>query len=837
MAQQRKSVGLAAQSCSRNRHRLRSAPRTLATEPLEPRTLCSVDLSDGFYSPLPNVVEFQAVATPTISNLSATALAAVKKVTVKDDAPNAPTASAPLFTVASNGLGSRAGKLEVKGDRDAFRFSLSVGGRYQFDQIGSSLTDSYLRLYNSQGVMIGAADNGAGKLNSRIVRDLEAGSYYLVAGSKGDKLVGNYTLRVSRLALPNVAPTVSIAAATADPVVATTSTVLSVLGADDGGEANLRYTWAATTVPVGATAPTYSANGNNAAKNATVTFSAAGNYRLSVAIADAAGLTVTSYVDVNVDQTLTSVVVTPGNASVLSDGTKQFAAAARDQFNRSMGVQPEFVWSSTIGAINSSGLFTASSETGSGQVIATAGLFTGSANINVTTFVSPLSDFELSSLFGTLFVDQSIDRSDMIQLLRAAGSDNGVVDAVELADLRYLVSNAVTYAIPSYVAHLAGDVVNGNLANATYLGQTLGNLAAGGTATQLNMLVDKWFLGADHPVSSYAYQRFSGSLIVNGPAYDDSDQGYLGDCYFIAAMDAIAKSSPSAIQNMFADNGDETWTVRFFVNGVADYVSVDRYLPSSYSTSIYASVGGTYTNSGNELWMALAEKAYAQWNQTGNSGRNGTNTYSAIEGGWMQTVNQQVLGTASQTYWGLYDSDKQYLVAALGANKAVTYGTNSNPGNGMVGPHAYMVVSYNPGNDTFQLYNPWGSTHPGALTYAQLRASGQCFVVANASGTLPLSLLNGLRALTTMEQDSDAHIIDRFAQLEMRSSPFSSERSAPQAPDAVWSGTDEMEIGWSRIEGVDDNLARSVRDVACVEDSLFARFDELGELLESAVAS
>jgi hypothetical protein len=75
---------------------------------------------------------------------------------------------------------------------------------------------------------------------------------------------------------------------------------------------------------------------------------------------------------------------------------------------------------------------------------------------------------------------------------------------------------------------------------------------------------------ADYPVTSYAYQSFAGSLFVNGPAYDDSNQGYLGDCYFIAAMDAIADSLPAAIQNMFVENGDNTWTVRFYVYGADD---------------------------------------------------------------------------------------------------------------------------------------------------------------------------------------------------------------------------------------------------------------------------
>jgi hypothetical protein len=39
----------------------------------------------------------------------------------------------------------------------------------------------------------------------------------------------------------------------------------------------------------------------------------------------------------------------------------------------------------------------------------------------------------------------------------------------------------------------------------------------------------------------------------------------VGDCYFIAALGALADSSAAAIENMFIDNGDGTWTVRFYV--------------------------------------------------------------------------------------------------------------------------------------------------------------------------------------------------------------------------------------------------------------------------------
>ena len=43
---------------------------------------------------------------------------------------------------------------------------------------------------------------------------------------------------------------------------------------------------------------------------------------------------------------------------------------------------------------------------------------------------------------------------------------------------------------------------------------------------------------------------------------------------------------------------------------------------------------------------------------------------------------------------------------------AVTIGTVGNPGNGLVGDHAYAVVGYNATADTFILYNPWGMDQP-----------------------------------------------------------------------------------------------------------------------------
>jgi hypothetical protein len=187
----------------------------------------------------------------------------------------------------------------------------------------------------------------------------------------------------------NPAPTVATPASATPSPVTGIMTTLSVLGADAGGEATLKYTWVATTLPRVAAAPTFSANGTNAAKKTMATFSMAGIYGFTVTIADAAGLTTTSSVQVTVNQTLTSITVSPASVTVKTGGTQQFAATAKDQFGNALTTQPSFKWAATAGTITTGGLFTAPTTTGGITVTATSGSFKGSATVNVTTPLTP----------------------------------------------------------------------------------------------------------------------------------------------------------------------------------------------------------------------------------------------------------------------------------------------------------------------------------------------------------------------------------------------------------------------------------------------------------------
>ena len=176
-------------------------------------------------------------------------------------------------------------------------------------------------------------------------------------------------------------PTVATPAAASPTTVTTKTTTLSVLGAADGGEGGLTYTWASS----GPAAVSFSATGTNAAKSTVATFARAGSYTLTATIADGRGGSVTSAVAVTVNQRFTTVTVTPGTATVFAGGTQQFAALALDQFGVAMATQPTITWlASGGGVISSTGLFTAPAAGATSTVAASALTVTGRATVTTT---------------------------------------------------------------------------------------------------------------------------------------------------------------------------------------------------------------------------------------------------------------------------------------------------------------------------------------------------------------------------------------------------------------------------------------------------------------------
>src|SRR5207244_12783086 len=110
---------------------------------------------------------------------------------------------------------------------------------------------------------------------------------------------------------------------------------------DAGGEADPTATRAVTAGPTGAT---FGANGTNAAKASTATFTQAGTYTLQVTVTDQDGFSTTSQVTVDVQQSPTSVTVSPASATVDPNATQAFTATLYDQFGDVVAPQPAFAW-------------------------------------------------------------------------------------------------------------------------------------------------------------------------------------------------------------------------------------------------------------------------------------------------------------------------------------------------------------------------------------------------------------------------------------------------------------------------------------------------------------
>ncbi len=382
-----------------------------------------------------------------------------------------------------------------------------------------------------------------------------------------------------------------------------------------------------------------------------------------------------------------------------------------------------------------------------------------------------LLDSTLAAYVKNLNADGSINRADMIAILRKVQSEkDGVVDSTDLYDLRKIVTNAATLHMQNYVKVLATDIVYTNTANAHYKGATLGNLAVGNSNAKLGKLTDKWFYGADLPYTGgYRYATATGVLYSSaGPTHYSEMQGYLGDCYLIATLGSIADRSQTAIKRMFIGNGDGTWTVRFFYNGKADYVTVSRQLPvDGYGNFVFQGCGAKSSNSGNALWLGLLEKAYAQWNETGKT-LQGTynNSYKGIEGGWMGDVYRQALGSCTTYAMQTYTSNaKSSMIYDLRVGQAVTVATNTSTNfsnTGLYANHAYNVLSYNSTTGRFTLYNPWGSNQPKQLTWTQLATNAGWFS-ATTTASIPAGIaVNGSLAASFAELPAVATTVGTF---------------------------------------------------------------------------
>ena len=117
-----------------------------------------------------------------------------------DDYGNTPTTSGLL-----NIDNTTNGTLEENGDRDWFQVNLKSGGIYNFAVTGNSLSDPYLRLYDSDGQKLEQNDDHNGSLNSAIngYQASTTGKYFLGIGAYNDAGTGSYIVSANEVEANN----------------------------------------------------------------------------------------------------------------------------------------------------------------------------------------------------------------------------------------------------------------------------------------------------------------------------------------------------------------------------------------------------------------------------------------------------------------------------------------------------------------------------------------------------------------------------------------------------------------------------------------------------------
>ena len=355
-----------------------------------------------------------------------------------------------------------------------------------------------------------------------------------------------------------------------------------------------------------------------------------------------------------------------------------------------------------------------------------------------------------NAALNAIQTENTLSREDVVGILKSA-ADLGGVTAVELADLRTFYTRAINTSVAAQTTKiLAAKVLFADASNTWYTGfdslrDGLGNLVAGSSATQLQLLIGKHFLGTDRPAIHRdasgllvgAYALAGGSLFVAGASADDVRQGTASNCYFLAPLAGTARDKPSLISSLFTDNGDGSWSVKFYTKGKLDCVTVDRMMPADASGAYIYANSGLLVSAVNELWVALLEKAYAQVNESGRIGQDGTNFYgNGNDNGIGWGVGEQALAHITGLRTGLHPLSAlsgASLIVMVNSSRVVTIGTfnalatetTTDPAlvSSAVRAHLYTITAYDPFTARFAIRNPWGNRHL-SLTDAQLRSLG-----------------------------------------------------------------------------------------------------------------
>ncbi|HLP91883.1 MAG TPA: C2 family cysteine protease [Nostocaceae cyanobacterium] len=216
------------------------------------------------------------------------------------------------------------------------------------------------------------------------------------------------------------------------------------------------------------------------------------------------------------------------------------------------------------------------------------------------------------------------------------------------------------------------------------------------------------------------------------PSLEDVSQGGALNCFLFAAIAAIVKNAPQKIVNMIHDNRNGTYTVAF------DGMGNSRN-PVRQTVTAEFPINGKHGNvRRNALWPLIIEKAYTQ--QKGGmdvieKGGYPGNTIEEMIGGKLVKF-KPMESKALMIILSLAKENKRMItVISPSGEKAsleaeVVYRSTS----GMHYKHAYVVIDIDQSQDRIKLFNPWGTTHPNADGWVNLKTFCDFFAEVSING-------------------------------------------------------------------------------------------------------
>ncbi|MCH2043820.1 MAG: C2 family cysteine protease [Saprospiraceae bacterium] len=230
----------------------------------------------------------------------------------------------------------------------------------------------------------------------------------------------------------------------------------------------------------------------------------------------------------------------------------------------------------------------------------------------------------------------------------------------------------------------------------------------------------------DKHKGKYDHTRLAHDLFVKGSHDDheidetDVQQGFIGNCYFMSAIAAVAKTNPEAIRRLIKDKGDGTYDVTLYAKG--NRLALEPSIINVKPDFVTDKEGNTiYAHEGDkELWVMLLEKAYAKMN----------GGYDDIgEGGFTEAGLEAITGedvTVYMLYRYTAGEAFELLKKGLGAKKAITAATKGKGEQELLledhtvlyQGHSYSVEAV--AGKNIKLRNPWGFDH-ATVTHEQFK--------------------------------------------------------------------------------------------------------------------